>query len=135
MYRVILILFLLSYAFVTKGQNANLLWKDINNETIDYNVISRQKKYTTDKVVLPTFLIKVNKTSRDSLIIENMTQDEWLKALKDPATDWAANLLLYEYYKRSGLVFLKCSMSHWKKNLKQDHLEYWQKVLAAKGVQ
>ena len=130
-----LLLPFLFYSFDVKCQGSKTLWRNINNETISYDVISPMKKYGSGRAASPFIVIRVNKSVQDALIIERITSEDWLKALEDPKTDWAANLLLYERFNRLGMILLQCALQQWKQYVKEDDLAYWRKKLNTTEIQ
>ncbi|PSL34553.1 hypothetical protein CLV42_102125 [Chitinophaga ginsengisoli] len=81
------------------------LFTHINNETVSYHISIIGAKFKNGRMEPTQYLVRVDKLANDSSLIKKMTPEKWIKALNDPDTDWAANLLLYELYKKRGLFF------------------------------
>lgn len=111
--------------------------KIINNKTLSFKVIRTPTKILdSNKVELSQTLIKVYFKKGIEKKIKGLQFEEWISLLSDEDTDWAANLCLYDIYKRDA-SFLKIDKgrSYWKKCCKENDLAFWKITINNKKPQ
>ncbi|HKO82116.1 MAG TPA: hypothetical protein VJU78_17030 [Chitinophagaceae bacterium] len=107
------------------------IFLSLNNNSIKFQVY-RASLYVIgeNKVTDPKFLITITKKSSDAKTLKSISREDWLAALNNPKCDWAANLLLYEMYKKDATTFeVVKTREQWLNGYKQTDIEFWQKEL------
>jgi hypothetical protein len=126
--RNLISIFFLFYFTTVFGQNKSL----INNATIQYSELRTGfKLIDSNKVELAQYFIEVELSDSLRNEIKKLAYKDWIALLCDVNTDWAANLCLYDLYKRDAVVarlFLK-KRSEWIKCCKAKEIEYWKSHL------
>lgn len=110
---------------------SNKIFLRLNNSSIKFQVY-RASLYVIgeNKVTDPKFLITVTKKGSDAKTLKAISREDWLAALNNPKCDWAANLLLYEMYKKDATIFeVVKAREQWLNGYKQTDVEFWQKEL------
>jgi hypothetical protein len=105
------------------------IFDHINNNNISYGVWTIAPQYKNGRMMSSLYLVRIDKQTGDSALIANMKSNEWLSAFKDPKTDWAANLLLYELYSKRAFVLRNMRPDVWREKFKNDDLAYWTSFL------
>lgn len=98
--------------------------KFINNKSLDYSIVILSCD-TCAPIKNIGYRVITNLNSSQEKIIKGITQDCWLQLLSDEKTDWAANLILYEIYKKDALLLSRSNELDWRKYLKKEDLEDW----------
>jgi hypothetical protein len=81
------------------------------------------------------YFIRVNLSTEERKVCKEITNDDWLKMLKKDNTDWIANLILYDLYKKDAISYVgeMKSRDEWIiKKQKQEDIEFWTEKLTAK---
>ena len=70
-------------------------------------------------------------TGRERRIIKSINKEEWIKLLLNNKTDWAANLILYDLYKKNAVVFNTVikSRKDWINVSKDTDVSYWKEFI------
>jgi len=109
----------------------NKIFLRLNNNSIKFQVY-RASLYVIgeNKVTDPKFLIVVTKKTSDVKKLKEISREDWLAALNNPKYDWAANLLLYEMYKKDATAFeVVKTREQWLDGHKKTDVEFWQNEL------
>ncbi|WPQ61700.1 hypothetical protein SIO70_25395 [Chitinophaga sancti] len=119
-------LFFLSIIYYLEAKCQHLeIFDHINNSNISYGVWIVGPQYKNGKMMGALYQVRVDKQTGDSALIANMKSNEWISALKNPETDWAANLLLYELYRKRGFILSGMKPDIWREKFKNEDLEFW----------
>ena len=104
----------------------------INNDSMkfSYRFISPS---ILDKDYVPSqYIIRVKISGEQRNMVKDFKREYWIRLLNDKATDWAANLILYDLYRKDATILegtnLK-SRSDWVLQFKKDDITYWEKCL------
>lgn len=103
----------------------------IRNETVNYRVcITGLKFLDSNKVKLRTTFIEVFMSDSARKEVLKISYEKWMQLLSNKNTDWAANLYLWDIYKRetTDLVY-PSNRSSWIKCCKVEDVYYWKKYL------
>ena len=105
------------------------LFAHLSNDSVRLKILRVSPNFIDNgKVSTPKNLIKVTITSVDSKGLKKMKRSDWIKALNDPQTDWAANLLLYDMYRKDATTFIVTKKrEEWVISNKESDIEYWKK--------
>ncbi len=123
----ITILYLINMAICQSDK----LFAHLSNDSVKFKILRVSLNFIGNgKVTSPQNLIKVAITSVDSKLLQKMKRSDWIKALSDPQTDWAANLLLYDMYKKDATTFIVTkNREEWIVSNMESDIEYWKKKL------
>ncbi len=124
----LLVIILICFFQPALGQQKSL----ISNTSIkDSERIIGYKLVDTNKVELTKFLVDLELADSIKMELKKLCKSDWMALLKNENTDWAANLCLYDFYKREATVariFIK-DRNEWVKYLKAKDFAYWEKNL------
>lgn len=105
----------------------------ISNKNIKYGAIRISSKFLDSNKFEPSrTYITVDLAQSTRHIITKFTYDEWMNLLNDSTTDWAANLCLYNIFKRDAEFFSLWQTREKWLNLgyfKKNEIKYWQNNL------
>jgi len=125
-------IFILFYFTVssTMCQPVTLI-KKLNNDSIKFTILKTQTKLLdSNKVSLSQEFIKVKLSDSEKRKFRKMKPAQWLILLNDDKTDWAANLCLYDLYKKDAAVFkIVRTREQWRKCCKEQDIIFWSKEL------
>ena len=77
------------------------------------------------------FKVIIRLSEKEEGTVRRVTNKTWLKLLKNPKTDWAANLMLYYVFRRNAILYYpKMTMKEWFLYLREDDLKYWKNKLS-----
>ena len=109
----------------------NKIFLRLNNNSVRFQVYRASLNIIDEnKVTDPKLLITVTKSASDTKTISGVSREDWLAALSNPKYDWAANLLLYELYKKDATVFeVVKTRKQWLNGYKDVDIEFWKKEL------
>jgi Leucine-rich repeat (LRR) protein len=114
---------------VEKAQDMERLSGVINNETIDYQLVMKSCD-TCVPISNVGYRIVVNLPEEKVEKIRKITPAEWLQLLNNEQTDWAANLVLYYLHDKDALILSRhIDCADWKKTLKKEDIDYWNKKM------
>ena len=106
----------------------------INNNNIKYGALKVGARFVDSGKFEPSRIyILIDLTSSVRSAITKFSYEEWMKLLNDTTTDWAANLCLYNIFKRDAEVFsLWKTRDEWVKfgNFRKNEIRYWRDNLA-----
>jgi hypothetical protein len=108
----------------------------LNNKSFEYTLLRTMSKLldSTNIELSKTVVITQLSDSIKKKLAKIKGQD-WIKLLLNESTDWAANLYLYELYKRDGSYFqIIKSKKDWRKCCKEDDIDYWEKEFSKKPL-
>lgn len=65
------------------------------------------------------------------LLIKDIKKDQWLSLLRNDDSDWAANIILYSWYKKRAAIFGSAvkTRQDWIEKSRKDDLNYWESFL------
>ncbi len=105
--------------------------KSILNKNVKFQVWRNSTSITDTSNKNPGFLfLKVDLPEFVKDTLKKLPNEYILKLLNDPATDWATNLFLYDYYEKEAYLFLTAisSRKDWLP-IKQSEIKYWRKKM------
>lgn len=118
-----------------------LIWLSIRSNAQDSSVISNSTiKYGVGRAAVPidstgyivissNYIIQVEIADSIKMALSKLSREQWLQYLQNPKTDWAANLLLYDLYKKDALLFVTRTREEWLIRLKNEDIGYWNRTL------
>ena len=86
-----------------------------------------------DKHYVPSYYdihVTINKEERSTA--KRLSRECWISLLNDKSTDWAANLILYDLYRKDATdfrIFDLKSRDDWVLQMKKRDVAYWTKYL------
>lgn len=100
---------------------------EINNDEISFSLQRFGIDFTRETTVKAEILIETNiKSEKMWERFKLIKVEEWLCLLTNQATDWAANLILYQLHERDALLFKKIKKREdWVKGMKERDIAYW----------
>jgi hypothetical protein len=126
----LVIIFFLFFLYLDSfSQNDSI----INNKSINYGMLRTSTKYLDSNKIEPSktyIVVTLSPSARTS--ITKFTYEEWIKLLCDTTTDWAANLCLYNIYRKEADFFsVWDTREKWIKlgNLRKNDISYWRNNL------
>lgn len=104
---------------------------EISNKHIKYEIVSVGSKLINNRLSPSKYLIEVNIPESKKKTIRRLDKKKWLSLLNNNKTDWAANLLLYEFYKKDAVLYIDIitSKTKWVALQKKKDVTYWKKKL------
>ena len=77
------------------------------------------------------FKVFVDLSEKEEEIVRRINKKAWLMLLKNPKTDWAANLILYDIFDKNALLFSfpKLTRKDWLVCLREQDLKFWKNRL------
>lgn len=127
----------LAFLFFTLIVLNNLFGQTINsfiyNDSIHYRFGYVGMKFIDDKTIEPSkYIVVINLSKNEKERVVALKKNDWLKLLSNSKTDWAANLLLYNLYKRNAIEYyvnIKNRNIWILLNKKKEEIRYWKKML------
>ena len=107
----------------------------INNNTIKYSYRSTTTKIEVANSKNNTFpveiiLIQVQLAPEIRNRVLKFSYNEWMNLLGDKATDWAANLCLYDIYQKDAMnIELLSDKYRWARCCRSTDIAYWRTTL------
>lgn len=123
-----LILSFVLFTSIGKCQQ-NPVFDQINNDTIDWHVFHIAPTFWDGRCWGPFYVIRIEKSPAMQTLINQMSAEEWIHALENPKTDWAANLLLYELFRKDALVYIHAEKERWPIITKEVEVQFWRQKL------
>lgn len=119
---------LLFFIMGTASAQADKIFDHINNRTVSFDVRCVGAKIKNGIAIPAKYFVIVKKQENDTLFLKGLTANDWMAALADPSTDWAANLLLYDIYNKSNLLYYTTidSRERWISTNRKKDLAYWE---------
>ncbi len=107
-------------------------YKWVNNETIHYYILYYSaREIEIDSFSSSRYNIWVDVPRRFENGKDTLNAKEIIKYLYDDETDWAANLLLYQIYKKDAWLIYSLVKSRdiWVECCKNEDIKYWEDLL------
>jgi len=103
----------------------------IRNDSLRFTILTTGVKIIdSDRVSISTALVRVNLTEKKKRELFKISRQNWIKLLSDTTKDWAANLCLYEIYKKDATVFKSIkTKDQWDKCCRSNDVNYWNQKL------
>lgn len=104
----------------------------VNNKTIEYNIWRTSLECSDSNIViLRKNLVLVHISDTKEAILKKLSKKQWLTLLNDRNYDWAANLLLYDFYERDAVTYRSIVKSRqaWISSRKAKEIQYWTSFL------
>lgn len=122
-----LLLLLIFYHQRSNAQDTSV----ISNNTVKYGIgrAARDLDSAGYIVISSNYIIQVELPDSVKMALSRLSRNQWMQYLANPNTDWAANLILYDLYKKDALLFLSRTRQEWLINLKKQDMEYWSGIL------
>lgn len=102
-----------------------------NNKAIKFRIITTPIKLLDSNRIEPSqTLVEVYIDQNIKSGFEKLSYEDWIKLLSDENTDWAANLFLYDFYKRdASYLEVRKGRKFWKRCCKESEVVFWKKKL------
>lgn len=112
------------------GQQDSLI-TIFKNDSFNFRIIRTSSKILdSNRIELSAVLIESMISKMDKEKIANLKYSDWLRLLNNEKTDWAANLYLYEIYRRDASIFENIkSIERWRVCCKKEDVDFWRKTL------
>ena len=126
------IIALSSLLSLSSNCQVNLIDDIVDNNSIKFIVMKTSVDYINDSTFTSSSkIIYVTNFTRDHKNnLKTFAKEQWLSVLQNPEFDWAANLLLYELYRKDAMRFRNVkTREDWLKKYYLDDLKYWKAKL------
>src|SRR5689334_17466916 len=78
----------------------------LNNDSLSFKVLRQSTKIKSENEATPVmYLIKVNLSTEQRREVEKIKKEDWLKLLASDNTDWIANLILYDLFRKNAISY------------------------------
>lgn len=107
----------------------------IDNDSIVYSMEYKSVEYEGDSIINPSeYIVVIDLTKEQKEEILKLSNTDWQNLLEDKNTDFAANLLLYCFFKKDATLLEGVSRDEWLKCCKSSDISYWKKFLTNNKV-
>lgn len=119
------------------GQKVSQRLIGITNKSIKFRIIK------TPTIILDSARVNLSQTLVDVVLsksseerVKKLKAEDWISLLSNSSTDWAANLCLYEIYKRDA-VLLRADRGrgYWVNCCKEKDIVYWRSLFKTLQLQ
>lgn len=125
--RSIFLLFVCLHLMTSAICQTNLKVPSLKNELVKYKIFrSSAKLVDTDAIEVSKLIVMVVQTKKDQKELLKLKKEDWIKLLKDESSDWAANLCLYDMYKKEATTIDAAKKKEvWRICCKNEDIAYW----------
>jgi hypothetical protein len=103
----------------------------LSNANISYTIYRYGMDFTSNYAPKSNMVIETN--IKDTVYLnklKNLKVEQWLCLLNNLESDWAANLLLYQFYEKDAILFsVNKKREGWIGFRKEEDLKYWKTFL------
>lgn len=101
----------------------------ISNNTLKYAIVLRACESCVP-IKNIGYRVTLFMSENEKEIAKKITREVWLKLLNDSASDFSANIILYNFYDKDAFRLSKNdNKTEWRKDMKSDDIEYWKSHL------
>ncbi|MDB5221574.1 MAG: signal recognition particle [Chitinophagaceae bacterium] len=104
----------------------------INNDSVkfSFHFISPS---LLDKHRIPSqHIVRVELSKEKRIKAKELKRADWMRLLNDTTSDWAANLILYDLFRKDATLYWgtdNISRFYWLYLFRKDDLKYWKRFL------